>query len=99
MYPFPVIGRNGLDLRARWSPHPETYLAVAVDGFPNFFFALGPNSGVGSGNLIPWLEQQVEYAVQVALKMQRERLKAVEVKREAVRDFDRYLEVRPYIAC
>ena len=94
-YPFPIIGRNGIDIRDRWSPHPETYLSVCVDGFPNLFFSLGPNSGVGSGSLLALIEQQVEYAVQAGMKMQRERLKSIEVKTEAVRDYDRYIQVRP----
>jgi len=90
--PFPIIGRGGQTIQTRWSPHPETYLAVCVDGFPNWFFALGPNSGVGSGSLLVLIEHQVDYAVQAALKMQRERIRSIEVKREAVRDFDDYVE-------
>ncbi len=39
------------------------------------------------------LEHQVEYAVMAAMKMQRERLKSVEVKKEAVEDFDKILDV------
>ena len=93
LYPFPVIGRNGVDVRALWTPHPVTYLSVATAGFPNWFAALGPNAGVGSGSLLAQIEQQVDYAVQAAMKMQRERLKSIEVKETAMRDFDRYLEV------
>ncbi|KAI0688653.1 FAD/NAD-binding domain-containing protein [Cytidiella melzeri] len=91
-YPFSITGRNGVSLADKWSPHPQTYLSVCVDGFPNWFFSLGPNSGVGSGSLLAVIEYQVQYAVSVALKMQRERLKSVEVKREAVEDYDEYIE-------
>jgi hypothetical protein len=93
-YPFPIIGRSGLDIRARWTPHPETYLSICVDGFPNWFFSLGPNAGVGSGSLLALIEQQVEYAVAAGMKMQRERLKSVEIRAGAVRDYDEYIEVR-----
>ncbi len=92
-FPFPIVGRNGIDIRTKWSPHPKTYLAMCVDGFPNWFFSLGPNSGVGSGSLLALIEKQVDYAVQVAMKMKRERLKSVEAKREAVEDYDEYIEV------
>ncbi|THG96305.1 hypothetical protein EW026_g5500 [Hermanssonia centrifuga] len=91
-FPFPIVGRNGIDIRTKWSPHPKTYLAMCVDGFPNWFFSLGPNSGVGSGSLLTLIEKQVDYAVQVAMKMKRERLKSVEAKREAVEDYDEYIE-------
>jgi hypothetical protein len=40
------------------------------------------------------MERQVDYAVEATLKLQRERLKSMEVKAEAVDDFDEYLEVR-----
>lgn len=36
----------------------------------------------------------MDYAVAATLKLQRERLKSMEVKKEAVDDFDEYLEVR-----
>ena len=49
---------------------------------------------MGSGSLLALIEQQVNYAVQAAMKMQRERLKSIEVKELAMRDYDRYLEVR-----
>lgn len=92
--PFPFIGRGGVDLKDKFDPHPRTYLAIAVDGFPNWFSALGPNSGVGAGSLLLLIEKQVDYAVAATLKLQRERIKSIEVKKKAVDDFDAYLEVR-----
>ncbi|CCL98306.1 uncharacterized protein FIBRA_00300 [Fibroporia radiculosa] len=89
---FPMIGRNGITIQEKWSPHPATYLAVCTDGFPNWFMALGPNSGVGSGSLLVVIERQIDYAVQATKKLQRERLKSIEIKRRAVQDFDEYLE-------
>ncbi|KAI0030965.1 FAD/NAD-binding domain-containing protein [Vararia minispora EC-137] len=91
-YPFPITGRGGLALNARWTPHAEAYLSVAVDGFPNLFWALGPNSGLNSGSLLVLMEKQVDYIVAAAAKMQRERIKAIEVKRAAV------LAWRAYVA-
>ena len=66
---------------------------MAVDGFPNMFMSLGPNSVIGTGILLGILEAAVMYAVQATAKMQRERLKSMEPKARAVRDFDRYIEV------
>ena len=91
--PLKIVGRNGVELNERWKPHPVSYLSVAVDGFPNLFMSFGPNSGVGSGSLLALMEFEIMYAVQAAAKMQRERLKSIEVKPEALRDFDQYLEV------
>lgn len=92
-FDFDVIGRNGRNLRDHYTPHPRTYLAVATEGFPNWFQALGPNAAVGAGSLLILMEKQVEYAVEATLKLQRERLKSMEIKAEAVDDFDEYLDV------
>lgn len=55
--------------------------------------SLGPNSGIGSGSLLVIMERQVDYAIAAVRKLQREHLKSIEPKREAVKDFDEYLEV------
>lgn len=94
-YPFPIVGRNGVTLNDKWSPHPVTYLACCVDSFPNYFFSLGPNAAVGSGSLTAVIERHVEFAVKATQKLQRERLRSIEVKEEALKDFDEYLEVSP----
>lgn len=36
---FPVIGRNGQNLRDFWKDEPSHYLSIAVPGFPNYFSA------------------------------------------------------------
>ena len=96
--PFDVIGRNGVALNDKWNPHPTSYLSVCVDGFPNMFMSLGPNSAVGSGSLLALIEFEVMYAAQAVAKLQRERLKSIEVKEEALKDFDEYLEVSAEIS-
>ena len=88
-----MVGRNGIDLADKWTPHPRSYLSTCVDDFPNWFFSLGPNAGVGSGSLLALMEYQVDYAVHAARKMQREGLKTIEIKKEAVDDYDEYIEV------
>ena len=92
-YPFPIIGRNGLNLRDKWDPLPNSYLSVCTDGFPNCFFSCGPNSAIGTSSLLTMIEHQVDYAISVARKLQRERLKSIEVKPEAVADFEEVVGV------
>ncbi|KAJ7459066.1 FAD/NAD-binding domain-containing protein [Mycena galericulata] len=89
---FPVIGRGGVQLSEKYNPHPKLYLSVAVDGFPNWFQSLGPNAAVGSGSLLIVIERQVDYAVEATFKLQREHLKSMDVKPEAVADWDVYVE-------
>ncbi|KAK7014795.1 hypothetical protein VNI00_019255 [Paramarasmius palmivorus] len=68
-------------------------MSIAVDGFPNWFQSLGPNSGVGAGSLLVIAEREVDYAVAATLKLQKERLKSMEVKKKAVDDFDEYIDL------
>jgi len=91
---FDIVGRGGVTLKEHHTPEPKTYLSIVVDGFPNLFQSFGPNSGLASGNLLFLVERQVDYAVAATLKLQRERLKSIEVKKEAVEDFEEYLTVR-----
>ena len=84
-----------MSLNDKWkAPHPTSYVSMAVDGFPNMFMSLGPNSVIGAGILLGIIEAAVGYAVQATAKLQRERLKSMEPKVRAVRDFERYIEVR-----
>ena len=57
------------------------------------FFSNGPNSCIGTNSILLMMEHQVQYAVMCAQKLQRERLKSIEPKAEAVADFDKYAQV------
>ncbi|KAH8714753.1 hypothetical protein BGZ61DRAFT_574819 [Ilyonectria robusta] len=89
---FTVTGRNGVTLEQKWTPHPETYLSVAVDGFPNFLFIGGPNSSLGSGSLLSVYEGQGDYAVKMIRKLQKEDYSTFEVRPERVADFSHYID-------
>ena len=88
--PFHVYGKNGVSVQERFKPHPETYLGMAVNGFPNFFMMLGPNSGVGSGSLTILIETQGDYIIKCIRKLQKENYLSMTVKAERVRDFSDY---------
>ncbi|KAH6691332.1 hypothetical protein F5X68DRAFT_252255 [Plectosphaerella plurivora] len=89
---FTVTGRNGKTLQQKWSPLPETYLAVAVDEFPNYFMIGGPNSSLGSGSLLSVFEAQGDYAVKIIRKLQKEDYASFEVRPERVADFSKYID-------
>ncbi|KAH2961837.1 hypothetical protein KXV49_006337 [Aspergillus fumigatus] len=89
---FPVIGRNGVTLANRWQKTPETYLSLAVDGFPNYFICLGPNAALGEGNLLLLIEKEIDYFTLCVQKMQRDNIRAMSVKKDAVEMFTRYCD-------
>ncbi|KAJ5632755.1 hypothetical protein N7490_009094 [Penicillium lividum] len=89
---FPIIGRDGLYLAERWNVTPETYLSIATDRFPNYFICHGPNSGLGEGNLIMLFEKQIEYFAECLRKIQRDNIRSMSVRADAVRRFTRHCD-------
>ncbi|KAH6854618.1 hypothetical protein B0I37DRAFT_349914 [Chaetomium sp. MPI-CAGE-AT-0009] len=90
--PFPIHGRRSLPLSTRWHARPESYLSLAVDGFPNLFMLFGPNSAIGSGSLTSMLEASTAYAVRAVRKLQREDYASMEPLAGRVRDFVAYVD-------
>jgi cyclohexanone monooxygenase len=56
-----VRGRGGLALKEAWSAGPRTYLGLNVAGFPNLFTITGPGSPSVLTNMLPTIEQHVEW--------------------------------------
>jgi len=56
-----IRGRGGRPLRDKWAEGPRTYLGVATAGFPNLFTITGPGSPSVLTNMLPTIEQHVEW--------------------------------------
>ncbi len=54
-------GRGGVSLKERWSEGPKTYLGLTVAGFPNLFMITGPGSPSVLTNMLPSIEQHVDF--------------------------------------
>ncbi|MBO9531460.1 MAG: NAD(P)/FAD-dependent oxidoreductase [Solirubrobacteraceae bacterium] len=59
-----VVGRDGKTLAEHWQGSPKAFLGTSIDGFPNLFFLVGPNSGVGHTSILLMIEWQVRYLTQ-----------------------------------
>ncbi|KAL4862560.1 hypothetical protein BDV12DRAFT_42067 [Aspergillus spectabilis] len=99
--PFPLYGQGGTNLQALWDNDvPEAYMSLAPQKMPNYFCFLGPNGGPGLGSTVPFLEAQGKYMIQCIKKLQREWLKSMVIKYDAVKAFgayvDRFLEPTVY---
>jgi hypothetical protein len=90
--PFPVVGREGQTVQSKFEPYPETYLSMAIDGMPNWFMMLGPNSAIGSGSLTMMMEMEGDYIIKCIRKMQKEDIKSMEAKSRRVKDFSQLIE-------
>ena len=84
-----VFGRAGIDLVDSWSQGPEAYKGTVTSGFPNLFFLMGPNTGLGHSSMVYMIESQVTYVLGALDLLEKRRLHSVEVKREAQEHFNR----------
>jgi cyclohexanone monooxygenase len=56
-----IRGRSGMGLSERWREGPRTYLGLGVAGFPNLFTITGPGSPSVLTNMLPSIEQHVDW--------------------------------------
>ncbi|MEM7020674.1 MAG: cyclohexanone monooxygenase, partial [Pseudomonadota bacterium] len=56
-----IRGLDGEALKDKWSAGPRTYLGLATNGFPNLFTITGPGSPSVLSNMLPSIEQHVEW--------------------------------------
>ncbi|KWX02931.1 Cyclohexanone monooxygenase [Carbonactinospora thermoautotrophica] len=89
-----IVGRDGLKLREAWSGGVEAYLGVTVAGFPNLFFLLGPNSGLGHSSMVFMIEAQVRYVLQALRPLLRGDARAVDVRADVQATFNQRLQAR-----
>ena len=78
-----VRGRDGKLLDDLWHGSPRAHLGTSIAGFPNLFFLLGPNTGLGHSSMVYMIESQIAHVVD-ALALMRERgAETIEVRPEA----------------
>jgi cyclohexanone monooxygenase len=78
-----IKGRGGRTLRQLWEDGPETYLGVAIAGFPNLFTITGPQSPSAFSNVPVSIEQHVEWITECMDYMRRNRLATIEPTQQA----------------
>ncbi|HEY0166353.1 MAG TPA: NAD(P)/FAD-dependent oxidoreductase [Jatrophihabitans sp.] len=74
-----IKGRDGQTLGQAWSERGvQGYKGATVHGFPNLFFVVGPNTGLGHSSMVYMIESQVAYLVDAWRQMRRHGLATVE---------------------
>ncbi|TMR91737.1 flavin-containing monooxygenase [Nonomuraea basaltis] len=89
-----ILGRGGLTIQDAWKDGVEAYYGITTAGFPNLFFLLGPNTGLGHNSVVFMIESQVDYVVECLRLLSRARARALEVRPETQRAFNRRLRAR-----
>jgi hypothetical protein len=89
-----IEGVDGKDLLTHWAKGAEAYLGISVAGFPNMFELVGPNTGLGHNSLIFMIESQVHYIIECLKLLETKKAKTMDVRPQALRDFNEELEER-----
>jgi cation diffusion facilitator CzcD-associated flavoprotein CzcO len=81
-----IIGRDDRNLGKEWATEGmRTHLGITVSGFPNLFFLLGPNTGLGHNSVVFMIESQIRYVMDAIRLADGNRAGAIEV-RSSVQD-------------
>ena len=85
-----VRGRSGVTIAEKWKDGPRTHLGIAVDGFPNFFMVLGPQSPFAN---IPVVIDGMVDCIGKAIRHMRENgLDTLEARPEAVEAWRKHVD-------
>ncbi len=83
-----IYGRKGLELTENWRERIGSHRTMMTHGFPNLFFLLGPNSGLGHNSIILMIEAQVAFIVRLMKEMERNHSTLVEPHPQAEKMFN-----------
>ncbi|OZI33187.1 4-hydroxyacetophenone monooxygenase [Bordetella genomosp. 1] len=61
-----IQGVGNQSLAHKWKDGGHAFACTTMAGFPNFFFMLGPNTGLGAGSMIFMIETQINYIREAA---------------------------------
>ncbi len=82
-------GRGGKVLADVWRDNgAAAYLGTTINGFPNLFVLVGPNTGLGHNSILVMIESQIAYVLDALRHMADHDLARVEVREDAVAAFN-----------
>jgi cation diffusion facilitator CzcD-associated flavoprotein CzcO len=90
-----ITGENGRNLSKEWaSEGMQTHLGMSVSGFPNLFFLLGPNTGLGHNSVVFMIESQIRYVSQAIKLVEQSDAEAIEVRGDVQSRFNSDIQRR-----
>jgi cation diffusion facilitator CzcD-associated flavoprotein CzcO len=89
-----IHGRDGQSLNEFWSGSPRAHRGCTVEGFPNFFMLLGPNTGLGHSSMVYMAESQIAYMMDALRAMDEGGARTIEVRPEAIARYNDSIDQR-----
>lgn len=81
-----IRGRDGRTLGEVFDGSPRAYLGTTIDGFPNTYTLLGPNTGNLTTSVVLMVESQIDYVLACLSSMREKNLASIEPTPQAVAD-------------
>ncbi|MBK5230492.1 MAG: NAD(P)/FAD-dependent oxidoreductase, partial [Thermoleophilia bacterium] len=80
-----LIGRDGRSLGETWGDGGlRAYKGTLVENFPNMFFMMGPNTGLGHNSMVYMIESNIDLVDEVIRFIDRSRAGSVEISKQAL---------------
>lgn len=90
-----IIGTGGRNLGKEWATEGmRTHLGITVAGFPNLFFLLGPNTGLGHNSVVFMIESQIRYVAEAMRLVRDAGSAALEVREDTQRQFNSDIQTK-----
>jgi cation diffusion facilitator CzcD-associated flavoprotein CzcO len=88
-----VYGKDGRSMSEHWNASSMSALhGIAISGFPNLFFLVGPNTGLGHTSIVLMIETQVRYLIDGLRQMKRNGIGAIEARRDVQDLYNAHLQ-------
>ncbi|MBB5912428.1 cation diffusion facilitator CzcD-associated flavoprotein CzcO [Nocardia transvalensis] len=88
-----VAGRDGRTLAEVFEDAGQQgYKGAAIANFPNMFFLLGPNVGLGHTSMVYMIESQINYVADAIETVEARGLRTVEVRKDVQDKYNRELQ-------
>ncbi|KAI9694950.1 MAG: hypothetical protein M1822_000567 [Bathelium mastoideum] len=81
--PFPVIGKDGIDLSEQWKDIPDAYFGLAAPNMPNWFTFMGPAFPCHNGSIMGSIIRVGDYVVKAIHKMQHDHIVSITPREDA----------------
>lgn len=83
LFAIDIRGRENISLEEKWSAGPRTFLGLGTAGFPNVFTITGPGSPSVLSNMLPSIEQHVNWIADCIIYIAEHGHESIEVTIEA----------------
>jgi len=89
-----IRGRDGVSLDDLWQGSPQAYRGTTVPGFPNLFWLIGPNTGLGHSSMVFMIESHLNYVIGALGAMERGGATRIEVRPDVYDAYNADIQAR-----